>query len=680
MNRFTMPFFSAAVIITFLVSMALLPAGDSSGFPLPGTGGGAVRVRTQTPALPAVGSFENLKALLKKNQSLNPQTSRGNFAVGMVMNDRMAASAPAALTNQAASAEKSAASYSTTNVQVQGVDEADIVKTDGKYIYQVNNRQIRVFAAYPADRMKTVSKLSFEDVNFTPREIYLDKKYLVVIGSTFQNGPLPPLPAPAPAPASGQAVPGKPAADSKIAICPPIRIEDSMKTIIYDISDPAEIKKLREAELSGSYVSSRKIGASLYLVANKNIDWYWIMQEQTPPPAPAPASTPAYRDTAGKGKFVAIGYPDIRYFPDSVNANYLMVAGLNLDRPDQEMQVDTYLGAGENIYASQDNLYVAVTQYPDTNTKIYKFAMDLGRTEYKSCGEVPGTVLNQYSMDESQDSFRIATTAGNAWSNGGNVSRNNVYILDAAMKTTGRLEDIAPGERIYSVRFMGDRAYMVTFKQVDPLFVIDLKDPKAPKILGALKIPGYSDYLHPYDENHIIGFGKDTEEMAQKGWPGNGGSMAFYQGMKLAVFDVSDVTRPIEEFKAIIGDRGTDSELLRNPKALLFDKSKNLLAFPVTVMENKQKTPGDVTQYGEFTFQGAYVYNLDLQNGFKLKGKITHLSSDDYLKAGQSWYDSSKNIERILYINDTLYTLSKGLLKANDLDSLKEIGALPVTD
>lgn len=155
----------------------------------------------------------------------------------------------------------------------------------------------------------------------------------------------------------------------------------------------------------------------------------------------------------------------------------------------------------------------------------------------------------------------------------------NVYILDEALKVAGRIEDIAPGERIYSVRFMGDRAYMVTFKQVDPLFAIDLKDPKAPKILGALNIPGYSDYLHPYDGNHIIGFGKDTVEK---------GSMAYYQGMKPAVFDVSDVAHPKEKFKEIIGGRGTESELLHNHKALLFDREKNLLAFPVTVMETEK--------------------------------------------------------------------------------------------
>jgi uncharacterized secreted protein with C-terminal beta-propeller domain len=251
--------------------------------------------------------------------------------------------------------------------------------------------------------------------------------------------------------------------------------------------------------------------------------------------------------------------------------------------------------------------------------------------------------------------------------------------LDNELNIKGKIEDIAPGERIYSVRFMGDRAYMVTFKTVDPLFVLDLKDPASPKILGALKIPGYSDYLHPYDENHIIGFGKDTIELSQKGNKGNEvETTAFYQGMKIALFDVSNVEKPIEMFKEVIGDRGTDSEVLNNHKALLFAKDKNLLAFPITVMEVKgsKVDPNGFPKYGELTFQGAYVYNLDLEKGFILKGKISHLTDEQYLKSGQGWYNSDRNIQRIIYINNNLYTISNALIKANDLTNLREIGTV----
>ena len=274
-------------------------------------------------------------------------------------------------------------------------------------------------------------------------------------------------------------------------------------------------------------------------------------------------------------------------------------------------------------------------------------------------------------MDEHGGSFRIATTKGNIWATDERISKNCLYVMDSMLSITGRIEDMAPGERIYSVRFMGDRAYVVTFKTVDPLFVIDLKDPEKPVILGALKIPGSSDDLHPYDENHIIGFGKETVEI--KG-------QAYYQGMKVALFDVTDVSNPVQKFTEMIGDRGTDSELLSNHKALLFSKEKNLLTFPVTLMEIKDanKVKMNTLEYGEFTFQGALVYNLDLENGFKLKGRITHLSDDDYLKAGRSWYDSEKNIRRIIYIGDNLFTLSNSMIKANAMEDLKEKGGVAI--
>jgi len=240
------------------------------------------------------------------------------------------------------------------------------------------------------------------------------------------------------------------------------------------------------------------------------------------------------------------------------------------------------------------------------------------------------------------------------------------------MNVVGSVEDIAPGEQIYSVRFMGDRAYMVTFKLTDPLFVIDLKNPKEPRVLGALKIPGYSDYLHPYDENHIIGFGKDTVEV--KG-------QAFYMGIKIAMFDVSDVSNPVLKFSEIIGDRGTESELLRNHKALLFSKEKGIMAFPVTVMEVKSGNKFDrngIPNYGEFTFQGAYVYSVDLEKGFALKGRITHLNNEDMLKSGMNWYSSDRNINRIIYIGDNLYTLSNKILMANKLENMKQINRIEI--
>ncbi|MHB1127389.1 MAG: beta-propeller domain-containing protein [Bacillota bacterium] len=638
--------------------------------------------------LPVVGSLGNLKKLLAAAQN----SGQGAYRSGM--DSDMKITLQDGAESAAAPSTGASADYSATNVQVQGVDESDVAKTDGEYIYQVNNQRVVVAKVYPVSGMKIVSTLKFAE-NYSPRELYVDQKYMVVIGSSYRQypGPVPLAPEP------GVAAPDEPAA-KRIAIGEiyPYRHTETTKAIIYDISDKTQIKQLREVELEGYYVSSRKIGSALYLVANNYIDYYTIMEQGQGSP------TPAYRDTAGAKNFVNVRYQDIRYFPNSVEPNYLMVAGLNLNNPEQETQVSTYLGSGQNVYASTKNLYVAVTMYAQTldqpavmpipgdtkpaiimppaasNTVVYKFALNQGKVEYKGKGEVPGTILNQFSMDEHNGFFRIATTKGDLWRNDEYTAKNNIYVLNDVLQMTGKIEDIAPGERIYSVRFMGVRGYMVTFKNVDPLFVIDLKNPQKPMILGALKIPGYSDYLHPYDDNHIIGFGKDTVELPQKDWEGNSaGTMAFYQGMKIAMFDVTDVTKPVEMFKELIGDRGTYSELLNNHKALLFSKEKNLMSFPVNLMEIKQALSSpDIPAYGEFTFQGAYVYNVDLVNGFTLKGRITHISAEDLLKSGDYWYDGNNYVNRILYIGDTLYTLSNAKIMANDIATLKEKGSLPI--
>jgi inhibitor of cysteine peptidase len=293
--------------------------------------------------------------------------------------------------------------------------------------------------------------------------------------------------------------------------------------------------------------------------------------------------------------------------------------------------------------------------------------------DYKGKGEVPGHVLNQFSMDEYNDYFRIATTVGNVWEGS---SVNNVYVLDENMETVGKLEDLAKGEKIYSARFIGPRAYMVTFKKVDPLFVIDLSDPTNPKVLGKLKIPGYSDYLHPFDENHIIGIGKEAVDASEQEVSQRSLDFAWYQGVKLALFDVSDVENPKEVSKFVIGDRGTDSEALYEHKAFLFDKSKQLLVIPISLHEINRETypnPGPTT-YGDLTFEGAYVFTLNLEDGFKLKGRVTHTNMSFTQSDSRSYYYSyGYEIRRSLYIDDVLYTASDRMIKMNKLDTLDEI-------
>lgn len=615
--------------------------------------------------LPVLGSAENLKQLLEYAET---DYSYLRLRAG---NEALMKTADAV---QAPSADSANSEYSRTNIQVQGVDEADLVKTDGRYIYQVSGDKVIISQAYPAETMKIAAVLHSDEAGFIPQELYVDQDNLVVIGRSQTN----------------RARLTETETVAKMIMPPPYYMP-RVKAIVYDIKDKQNVTKTRELELEGSYVSSRKIGNALYLVANQYVNYYRGQEE--------PIMLPAYRDSVLQSESVEIPYSDIKCFPPVVHPNYLLIAGLNLAEPQEAAQVSAYLGSGEDIYVSGKHLFVAVTRqggyYPgmpvilregpaverEENTVVYKFALNQGKVSYLHKGQVPGRVLNQFSMDEYEGNFRIATTAGYSWSRGGQTSRNNLYVLDSNMGIIGRLEGLAPGEEIYSARFMGKRAYLVTFKTVDPLFVLDLQDPKEPKILGALKIPGYSDYLHPFDDSHLIGFGKDTIELPQKDYRGKTvDTAAYYLGMKIALFDVSDVANPKELFAEKIGDRGTSSELLNNHKALLFDGESGLLSFPVTVMEVPDGSLTDprtgMPVYGRFSYQGAYVYNLNLTNGFTLRGRISHLDPQDYLKAGYSYPEPGKEVQRILYIKDTLYTLSDSLIKANDLSSLDDKASL----
>ncbi len=607
--------------------------------------------------LPVVGSWENLRSLLE-------QSGQKNIVYrGMAVDE----STNGVMEKQAALPTGQADDYSSTNVQVEGVDEGDQVKTDGQYIYQINRNLVQIIKAVPADKMEIVNTIKFNDQNFTPWEIYIDGDYLIVIGNTFVAQPAYPA--------------DQPQLRMKSAYMPPYyhRNTSLCRAIVYEMKDKQNINQLRRVVLEGNYLTSRLTDSKLYLLSNCYLDSYSIQNGQE--------ATPICKDTIQADRFDAQDIKTIRYFPGCITPNYLVVGSIDLKQMEKPAAINTYLGGGENVYASTRNLYVAASQYQnqairptleaesiapaDATTKVFKFSMQDARLQYEGEGQVPGTILNQFSMDEHNDTFRIATTYGDMWRNDQYTSQNNLYILDQDLALIGKIENIAPGERIYSTRFMGNRAYMVTFKQVDPFFVLDLTDPAQPKILGKLKIPGYSDYLHPYDENHIIGFGKETIELS--GY--NGESMAYYQGLKIAIFDVTDVSQPVEMSKAVIGDRGSDSELLRNHKALLFSREKNLLALPVKIMtvdQNNVKQNRGIPEYGSFSFQGAYVYHIDLQQGLQLKGSITHLDREDYLKAGNYWDEPDKSISRILYIGDALYTLSPAMIKSNQFDSLQE--------
>ena len=626
-----------------------------------------VQVSEPNLDLPTVGTYEKLKELVEEADESNSYYYRDRMTLGSMLTKNAMPDAIAMDTavNESVSESSSQADYSKTNVQVEGVDEADIMKTDGNYIYHLINEDLKISKVYPADSMKLVSTIKF-DKDFSPRELYVEGDKVIVIGNKYQG------------------YYGKPYSYWG---------EEFTKIIIYDAKDKANLKEAKKVEVSGYYNSSRRIGDALYLVAQKSIYRYNLDDPEYEP-------LPLYKDSMISEDYKKVGCDCIRYFPDFKCSQYMITVGVDLADLSKEAQISTYLGNSESIYSSLDNMYVTFSSYKKNDvvtngeevalkrifdysasnlmTSIYRFKLENGEMNCKATGEVRGSILNQFSMDESNGYFRIATTVGSITGTGDDISKNNMYVLDMDLKTVGSIEDIAPGEKIYSVRFMGNRAYMVTFRKVDPLFVIDLSKPEEPTILGKLKIPGYSDYLHPYDETHIIGFGKDaalvSNEEGSWGWADDDGVAAYYQGMKIAIFDVTDPENPIEMWKEEIGDRGTESELLNNHKALLFSKEKNLLAFPIRVATVNEKNASAWT-YGDTTFVGAYVYEITLDKGLVLKAKLTNLTDEDWKKIGYYYY-GDKTIDRLIYINDVLYTISDGGYSAYKLSDFTKIATL----
>ena len=539
---------------------------------------------------------------------------------------------PAPESGEGANFDISASDYSTTNIQVAGVDEADIVKTDGEYIYLASGNRTIIVKAYPPEQAQVLSEIELEG---TVVGIFINRDRLVIFEEDmpyypyYEDLPL--------------------VKESYIGYISP---GTSIK--VYDVSDRENPRLQRELSADGQYVSSRMIGDYAYVVINEPV--YEQDNELNLP-----------RIYFG-GNETEIPATDI-YYCDVSDYYYMYttIMAINTQDDNQEPTYETILlGASSNLYVSLNNIYLTFPVWGRDvgdfgKSSIHRIHIEGDEIEYVASGEVPGMVLNQFSMDEYGDYFRVATTTREG------TSRNHIYVLDMALNITGSLTDLAPGETIYSARFMGEKGYLVTFKKVDPLFVIDLKDPYNPEELGYLKVTGYSDYLHPYDENHIIGIGKETTDA---------GNFAWYQGVKISLFDVSDVNNPREISKLEIGDRGTDSPVLWDHKAFLFDKLRNLLVMPILeakVDVTKYSEAEIAWAYGEPVYQGAYVFDISIDNGLQLRGRITHIDDPSALEQGYYYYYSPYSIQRSLYIDDVLYTISDAKIKMNDLENLDYI-------
>ncbi|MGZ4850248.1 MAG: beta-propeller domain-containing protein [Candidatus Bathyarchaeia archaeon] len=580
-------------------------------------------------------------------------------------------------------ATDSANSYSTTNIQVAGVDEADTVKTDGQYIYTLMSTQATGYyygyGSYSSETNNAVcilradpqspgiiSRISLGN-DTEPAGLFLsqDGNRLVVLASKYQtyiygNGIMPPISS------SGGGV--------AMPMIPAYQADVYTYINVYDISNKADSVLSRNFTVSGSYFNSRMIGNYVYAVISQPATVY--NNDVTLP-------------SVYNGKIETNVSPSNIYYADMVESNYYTYTsffGINvLDDTQQPTNMTVMMGGASTMYVSQNNIYVTYPTWTNNGqyTSIYRVSINGTQLTFEAQSNVPGYVINQYAMDEYNGYFRVATNwQGETTSalNKQTTSKvNNVYILDSNLTTIGKLEGLAQNENLHSVRFMGNKCYLVTFKKTDPLFVIDVSNPETPKVLGSLQIPGYSDYLHPYDETHLIGLGKQAVDS-------NYGDFAWYQGIKLALFDVSNVNNPTQLSNYVIGDRGTDSLALTEPKAFLFDKEKGLLVIPISlaIVDNSTGQAQD-SSYGQTVWQGAYVFSLSLDGGFTLKGTVTHLdpsllNAQGYLKNTAGYYNTQNNeITRSLYIGNTLYTFSNAEVKLDSLTDMTQIAQINLT-
>lgn len=561
--------------------------------------------------------------------------------------------------NSSSSSSTGSKDYSTTNIQVENVDEADITKTDGNYIYSLSDNYVVITDVQDPKNIKIASKISISIG--VPEDLILYNNKLVIISAAEYKS-------------SGY----------------------NYNTVvdIYNIDNKENPVKLKNYKLFEPYYTSRCINNRLYVISSGR-----LRKEGN--------DIVAYYTE--NNKQIDLDLKNMYYLKD-INTNIqTIISTVDLDNPTDNVSVQSYLMDISNAYVSENNIYLLNQKYnsrydivkpisslftlkgaigpflydeyddedySNRTTYIYKFNInENGLVKYDTKTTVSGQTINQFSVDEYDGNLRVALYDNNG---------SKVVIFNNKLEKIGETSYLAPGENMYSSRFIGNKAYLVTYRTMDPLYVIDLSDPTNPTVLGELKIPGYSTYLHPYDENHLIGIGMETQETVRRDNYGKViSTSASIVGMKMAIFDVSDVYNPKQISSTVIGDRRTTSAILSNHKALLFSKEKELIAIPVNNYTEDFEVSNSTNSYSSiinsynnynkpYISEGYLVYKINLEDGFKLRGTITH-----ELEEPRYYYTNSKLL-RGLYIDNNLFTVSETTMKVNNLDNLELINELNI--
>lgn len=558
-------------------------------------------------------SVKELKAVLAAPFTMNNQGFLNNFRTDNVAVEESAM-------DRASGSEAAVshdADYSGTNNQVAGIEEGDIAVTNGEYLFTARDSEVIIVKPNPLEQ---VGKITI------PANMYIDKLF------TYKN---------------------------LLIVQYVDYLDTSQKTTvqIYDVVNPANAKLVHTFAQEGYTIDSRIFDDQLYLLST-----YYVMEENEIVPS-----------VSTNGEEDLIETKDIYIYPYTMSEEYTVISKLDLSAFD--VTTKAFLGAGGELYMSQNAIYIAAARWqvmpfmatiePSTTavsdrmmpsfndygeTTIMKYTFDNG-IEKVAETKIKGRLLNQFSMDEHNGYFRIATTAGNASLN--NLERNSenlLYILDDHLQEVGKIENLARGERIYSVRFMGDKAYIVTFVETDPLFVLDLQDPRNPLVKGELKIPGYSNYLHPIGDNHLLGIGHDTIVRTD-------GKNKFVEnlGIKLSLFNVTDPSNPIEQDVEIIGGAGTNSSINYSHKALYRDLTYNRYGFDVSVY-NGYAYEGTGAAFYEITPAGISKPNLMIEKA-----------------AGEQYEDWNKMVKRILYVDNYTFILTNNEIQSLDRATLQPL-------
>lgn len=432
---------------------------------------------------------------------------------------------------------------------------------------------------------------------------------------------------------------------------------------VVDTTDPAAPALRKKYSFEGELVTSRMIGSKLFVVFSTYPDITEVVKPQGVQNAEVEEVLPQFRTVTGDEEYVApaVDWANV-YHP--VNADgYNMITIATIETADLEKApASTAVMADYGVvYASPQALYVTSTNYDYTGaarefTEVHKFDLTGESARYVASGKVPGWPLNQFSLGEKDGFLRTASTQG--WSGGWmpQQSENFVTVLeqvDGKLEVAGQIDGIAPGEQLYAARFVGDRGFLVTFVQIDPLFTVDLSNPREPKIAGELKVPGFSTYIHPLGENHILTIGKDADDQ---------GDFAWFGSLSLSIFDVTDFANPTLLHRELVGVRGTGSEALYNHKAITFHN--DLLALPVDLYEGDYTVPG----YGEHSFSGLMVYRFGVDSGFEQVGRIETVdwSAAYYLYSSYHW-------TRGVFIDDNVYAVSNASVQSAAVENMDTI-------